>query len=395
MIFNTWVYGLFLAVAVGTYWLVPQRWRPGLLTAYGVYFYWFYYPPQLYVVLVMTFAVFGVAFLVQPGARGRRLAFTLGVGACVGLLGYYKYQWLLRENLQEALGWLGVQVRLDAPHMHAPLGISFFTFEFVHYLVEVYRGTFAPGSLPRFGLFVMFFPTLICGPIKRFQLFDPQEHTRRRLEPTDVHAGLERILFGFAKKSLVADQLAPYTTSVLTHPGLYGSGQLWLAVYGYAVQIYLDFSGYSDIAIGSARLFGYSVPENFDWPYLQPNIARFWRSWHMSLTSWITDYVYIPLGGSRRGELRGYWNRLVSMTLCGLWHGAAIHFAAWGLYHGLALNVFRLWERVRGRARPTGPTARTLATLVTFHVVCIGWVFFVCDVGQAWVVIGRLLMLPV
>jgi len=171
---------------------------------------------------------------------------------------------------------------------------------------------------------------------------------------------------------------------------------LWLGVYGYAFQIYFDFAGYSDIAIGSARLFGYRVPENFDWPYLQPNIARFWRGWHMSLTSWITDYVYIPLGGNRRGELRSAGNRLVSMTLCGLWHGAALHFAVWGLYHGLALNAYRFWQAARTRlfgepVGPANPVVRVLGTLLTFHVVCIGWVLFVCDLKRAAFIIPRLL----
>src|SRR6185503_19985910 len=148
-------------------------------------------------------------------------------------------------------------------------------------------------------------------------------------------------------------------------------------------QIYFDFSGYSDIAIGSARLFGYKVPENFDYPYLQTNIARFWRSWHMSLTSWITDYVYIPLGGNARGEARAYVNRLVSMTMCGLGHGAAFHFAVWGLYHGLALNAYRFYERLRGpRTHAPHPVGRALSTVLTFHVVCVGWVLFVCDLER-------------
>jgi alginate O-acetyltransferase complex protein AlgI len=180
---------------------------------------------------------------------------------------------------------------------------------------------------------------------------------------------------------------------VLDHPNFYGTLTLWLAVYGYAIQIYADFSGYSDIAIGTARLFGYKVPENFAYPYLQSNIAGFWRSWHMSLTSWITDYVYIPLGGNRRGEARAAWNRLVSMTLCGLWHGAALHFAVWGLYHGIALNAYRLWQRVRPHVlgtRDFGLAGRLVATAFTFHVVCLGWVLFVCDFQRAAAILPRL-----
>jgi alginate O-acetyltransferase complex protein AlgI len=239
---------------------------------------------------------------------------------------------------------------------------------------------------------------LICGPIKRFQQFNPEEYQRRRLDPANVHAGLERILFGISKKTLIADAVAPYCLPVFANPDAYTTVQLWLGVYGYAMQIYFDFSGYSDIAIGSATLLGYPVPENFNYPYLQPNIARFWRSWHMSLTSWITDYVYIPLGGNRRGELRAAWNRFLSMTICGLWHGAAFHFMVWGMYHGIMLNLYRLWQNLRARwfgPRVGAPSmmGQVVAALFTFHVVCIGWVLFVCDIDKAFAMIGRLLLL--
>jgi alginate O-acetyltransferase complex protein AlgI len=276
-----------------------------------------------------------------------------------------------------------------------PLGISFFVFEYVHYLIEVFRGTFSPAGSRDLTLFIMFFPTLICGPIKRFQRFHPDE-AAARFDAAGASEGLQRILIGLAKKTLVADTIAPYCRPVFNQPEHFDQLALWLGVYGYALQIYFDFAGYSDIAIGTARLFGYRVPENFDYPYLQPNIARFWRAWHMSLTSWITDYVYIPLGGNRRGEGRAACNRLVSMTLCGLWHGAAVHFALWGFYHGVMLNLYRLWQgmriRVLGpREGPSHPLVRALGTLVTFHVVCIGWVLFVCDARRALVVIPRLL----
>jgi alginate O-acetyltransferase complex protein AlgI len=398
MIFNTWVYGLFLLVVCCVYWLSPWRWRPGILTAAGCYFYWFYYPPHLLLILLMTLAVYALSFVVRPRAtRQRGLWFAFGVGGCIGLLAYYKYQGFFFESL--ALVFPGAQqMHAEYAQLRAPLAISFFTFEFVHYLIEVYRGTFAPAGLRDFGLFIMFFPTLICGPIKRFQQFNPQEYAQRRLDPANVNIGLERILFGLAKKMLIADTVAPYCTPVFLHPEAYTWVQLWLGVYGYAAQIYFDFAAYSDIAIGSARLFGYTVQENFNYPYLRPNIAQFWRNWHISLTSWITDYVYIPLGGSRRGEARSYVNRFVSMTLCGLWHGAAFHFAVWGMYHGIALNLYRGYQAVRARVvgpkqGPGHPLMQAVSTLFTFHFVCIGWVLFVCDLDKAWVIILRLLRL--
>ena len=396
MIFNSWVYACFLLATVGLYWTVPVRWRSGLLTCGGAVFYAYWYPWHLALIGAAILAVFVVSRLVAPergAGRGRWAA--LGIAGCVGMLAYFKYSGFALDLVRPLLATGGIA--LPAPQPRPPLGISFFVFEFVHYLVEVYRGSFAPARLGDFTLFILFFPTLICGPIKRFGDFAPQEHTGGRPSAVDVHAGLERILFGLAKKTLIADALSPFCSGSFRFPLLISHPMLWLAVYGYALQIYADFSGYSDIAIGSARLLGYRVPENFDWPYLQPNVARFWRCWHMSLTSWITDYVYIPLGGSRRGEGRAAWNRLVSMTLCGLWHGAALHFAAWGLYHGLALNLYRLWERWRPRLPGVGllpaPAARALATVATFHVVCLGWVLFVCDFKLAAVIFARLFFL--
>ena len=217
-----------------------------------------------------------------------------------------------------------------------------------------------------------------------------------RLSAADLNAGLERILVGAAKKLIVADGvhrlIGPLWEAPLGHP----VWLLWLMTYGYALQILFDFSGYSDIAIGSARLFGFHVPENFNYPYLQRNIGDFWRTWHMSLTSWITDYVYIPLGGNRRGVSRTQWNRLIAMALCGLWHGAAVHFVLWGLYHGLGLNVYQAYRRARERigVPSFGVAGRVGATLLTFHFVCVGWVLFVTDATTAQAVMRRLLGLP-
>jgi len=385
VIFNTWIYGVFLLGVFVAYWLVPARARWVVLVGSGAYFYWYYYPSHLPFIVAVTAAVYGVGRL----GNTRRPWLMLGVVAALGLLAYFKYQGFLAEIvgllLRHPMRWGA----LPRP----PLGISFFVFEYVHYLIEVGRGM-PPATAREFALFILFFPTLICGPIKRFPAFRQQLVAGQRWDASRVHEGLERILVGLAKKILVADQVALWCTPVLAHPEQYTWGALWLGVYGYAVQIYFDFAGYSDIAIGSARLLGFDVPENFNYPYFQPNVARFWRSWHMSLTSWITDYVYIPLGGNRHGELRTTANRLIAMTLCGLWHGAAFHFAAWGLYHGVAINLYRAYTRLRVRWWP--PRSETqwwqsaLATLATFHVVCVGWVLFVCDLPRAWYVIGRL-----
>jgi alginate O-acetyltransferase complex protein AlgI len=204
---------------------------------------------------------------------------------------------------------------------------------------------------------------------------------------------VSRILFGLAKKLLVADTVARLITPLWASPLEQPWWLLWLMVYDYALQILFDFSGYSDIAIGSAVLFGFRVPENFNYPYLQPNLARFWGSWHMSLTSWITDYVYIPLGGNRRGPARAQVNRLIAMALVGLWHGAAGHFLLWGVYHGIGLNVYHTYRTLRTRLGVSsfGAFGHVVSVVLTFHFVCLGWVIFVLDASEAQAVILRLL----
>jgi len=394
VIFNTWAFGVFLVVTLALYWSLPSRTRPTALTLFGLYFYWYYYPPHVLLIVASIPVVWAVSRRIVPGEAPGRRWLALGVAGCLGVLVYYKYQGFLVGTLRGGLASFGVPVSWAPPRLQPPLGISFFVFEYVHYLIEIGRGTFAPAPLRDLGLFILFFPTLICGPIKRYQLFRPQEYAERRFTAVDLHAGLHRIVIGLAKKTLIADQMAPYSFFVLLHPEQASWARLWLAVYAYATQIYFDFAGYSDIAIGTARLFGYTVPENFDRPYRQANIAAFWRTWHMSLTSWITDYVYIPLGGNRRGPRRAAWNRLVSMTLCGLWHGAAWHFAVWGLYHGVMLNLYRVWAARRPAWRLPLGIGRVAGTLVTFHVVCVGWVLFVCDLPRAAFVIRRLLGIP-
>jgi alginate O-acetyltransferase complex protein AlgI len=394
MLFNTWIYAFFLALTCLLTWSLPGgALRQWLLIAAGMTFYAYFYPPHLWVILGFTILVFGITVVADGRPPAERRAVLAGAAAlCVGLLAYCKYQGFLRDSVA-ALGWTDAAALL-AGDVRVPLAVSFFTFEYVHYLIELRRGTIARARGADLFLFIMFFPTLICGPIKRFGDFQPQI-AHAGFDADAVAAGLGRIVAGLAKKIVVADTVARWIAPIWADPAAHGTTALWLGTYGYALQIYCDFAGYSDIAIGSAQLLGFHVPENFDRPYLKTNIAAFWRSWHMSLTSWITDYVYIPLGGNRFGELRGHGNRLIAMTLCGLWHGAAWHFAFWGLYHGVGLSAYRAYQQTRRRVQPgwspsQHPLMRGLATAATFHFVCIGWVLFVTDFATARQVIPRL-----
>jgi alginate O-acetyltransferase complex protein AlgI len=390
-------YLLLLLVSVPLHARLPARARPTLLLLVSLLFY--AAPHAAHAVLIVGMALFiyavGQALQRQP----RRWLLAVGLGGCVAVLAYFKYaHWLLLSlaDLAAAGGvgpiaaWSTKLAGRLAVDLRVPLGISFFTFEFVHYLTDIYKGRLnaqpvagspaqAAASEARGGrdflLFALFFPTLLAGPIKRYQQFAAQLGAAPTAD--DVAAGLWRVLLGLGKKILIADTLATVAVR-LQQPDQVTPLGLWIGMYAYAGQIYADFSGYSDLAIGTARLYGYRVPENFDWPYLATSLQDFWRRWHISLSSWIRDYLFIPLGGSRVGTARAALNLLAVMALCGLWHGAAWHFVVWGLWHGLGLGLGQLWRRARPLATPTppGPLGRALQRLVTFHFVCFGWVLF-------------------
>lgn len=408
-------YQLLLVVSVVAYWALPARLRPTLLLLTSLGFYAAPYWPHALLILGLA----GLVHAVGQALRRQRRPWLLGValGGCVAVLAYYKYaRWLLGTLADGAavVGAAGLQASLAAverrlaAELRVPLGISFFTFEFIHYLTDVYQGrvSAAPGAQPeatagppaaplglrRFLLFTLFFPTLLAGPIKRYQQFTAQAPSvPQRLPQEDLAAGLWRILLGLSKKILIADTLATVAVR-LQQPDQVTPLGLWLGMYAYAGQIYADFSGYSDLAIGTARLYGYRVPENFDWPYLATSLQDFWRRWHISLSSWIRDYLFIPLGGSRVSSGRAAVNLLGVMALCGLWHGAAWHFVVWGLWHGVGLGLGQLARRVRPPPPSPGPLRRGVSAALTFHYVCFGWVLFAApSLRAAGVAFARML----
>jgi alginate O-acetyltransferase complex protein AlgI len=272
-----------------------------------------------------------------------------------------------------------------------PLGISFFTFEFIHYAVDRYRGTAPRGKFRDYLAFILFFPTMVAGPIKRYQDFEPKLASPSLVWDEDWELGITRILVGLTKKFAVADLLTAFTNHLNATDIAHAQRWVlpfWLLAYG--MKIYFDFSAYSDIAIGSARLFGIKVPENFDWPYIRTNIADFWQHWHMSLTRWLTDYVFIPLGGSRRSQPRVYLNVLVTMAVSGLWHGAGLNFVCWGLWHGALLTGHRLWRSLRPASATPSRAGQMAAWALTFVSVNLGWAFFCMDLPTATFFLRRL-----
>ncbi|MEZ5670820.1 MAG: MBOAT family O-acyltransferase [Alphaproteobacteria bacterium] len=349
-------------------------------------FYGWHHPPHL----LLLGASLAINFLFARAlARSRSgLLLAAGVGFNLAAIAVFKYAGFLAETVA-LLG--GGPATL--PAIALPLAISFFTFQQIAYLADVHAGKAQPHSFGDYVLFIVFFPQLIAGPIVHHAEFVPELAGRgfARFRPQDVFAGLVLFGIGLAKKTLLADPLGALADPIYAAVGLdvpVSMAEAWVAALAYAGQIYFDFSGYSDMALGLGRLFGIRLPVNFDSPYRAANIAEFWRRWHMTLSRFLRDYLYIPLGGNRHGQGRRYLNLFLVMALGGLWHGAAWTFVAWGVLHGLYLAVHRAWRALAGsRVRMAPPAAGCL----TFLAVTVAWVFFrAADFGQAFAILGAM-----
>jgi len=363
----------FVAVLLGLRLLPGRTPRQLFLLAASCLFYAAGTPWHLLVLAVPAVVDYLVAIRMEdsPSEAARRRWLLVSLVSNLGLLVYFKYADFFVDSIAALAG-----VRTASLGVALPIGISFFTFKALSYTIDVYRREIRATRTPwRFALFISFFPELVAGPIVRASIFLPQ--LERRLDPSlaRLGTGLQVMLLGFTKKLLIANRLAVFVDPVFADPSLYSAGTLLAAVVAYSLQIYCDFSGYSDIAIGVAYIIGFDLPENFDMPYASFSIADFWRRWHMTLSRWLRDYVYIPLGGNRRGELRTYANLLLTMLLGGLWHGASWTFVIWGGLHGAGLAVHRLFQRWRPDARPTVIT-RAVSWAATYAFVCFCWVFF-------------------
>jgi len=391
MTFASPQYALLLSVVFWLYWSVRSpRGRLVVLLVASYVFYSAWNPAYVLLLAGSTLLDYGVGCGLDrtEAPRARRLLLGASLAGNLGVLGVFKYLGFGVTQANALLAAAGLPGLLPHLRILLPVGISFYTFQKLTYTVGVYRRELpATRDLLQFATFAAFFPQLLAGPILRAPQFLPQLAAPRPFRTEDALDGVHRILRGLLKKALFADALgAALVDPVFGAPARYGGLAIWLATYGYAVQIYSDFSGYSDIAIGSAKLLGFRVPENFQQPYLATDLRDFWRRWHISLSTWLRDYLYIPLGGSRRGHLRTQLNLLVTMLLGGLWHGANWTFVVWGAIHGVMLAVNRHLQR-RAERRP-GPPRRPLNVwlrrLGTFHLVCLAWVFFRADsVGAA------------
>jgi alginate O-acetyltransferase complex protein AlgI len=397
MIFTTYWFVLFAGIVVPVYWLLPRpEFRLWFLGAACLVFHaHFAGPAGMAPIIVLMILTYGA------GLTRQRWACLAVMGLCVLTLAFYKYAlFLIGAAVEPWNAALAARLVTDTRAIMPgapPLGLSFFAFEFVHYLYEVKQGGEPIRPPLKFMLFSIFFPSLVAGPIKRYRQFIPAlEAGSRQVTLEDMAEGLRRIGLGFAKKVLVADNLTLYIEIYQPQFAALGLMHRWLVLAAIALRILMDFAGYSDIAIGLARLLGVRLPENFNWPYVAHNLQDFWQRWHISLSSWIRDYVYIPLGGNRHGRPRQVLNGLIAFALCGLWHGPAWHFVVWGLYHGVGLTLSLTYRRIPvvGALFERGIAKEPLAALVLTQLFAwLGWLVFFYPVDVA-VHMARLLFTP-
>jgi len=380
MLFNSLDFVVFLVVVLVAYAAIPRRaWGVARLFLVGAsyLFYMAWNPPFGLLLLGSTVVDFSIARrLDRTETSAHRRALVLGsLLVNLGVLGFFKYGAFLAESARAVLGLPPLPADSVLANVVLPVGISFYTFQTLSYSIDVYRRDRpACRSLMDFMLYVAFFPQLVAGPIVRSKDFLPQLRERPRVSGPTIEDAFSRMGMGFFKKVVLADTLGALVDQVWATPAMAPRWSIVLASYAYAYQIYFDFSGYSDIAIGVAQLFGFRLPENFDRPYLAASPREFWQRWHISLSTWLRDYLYVPLGGNRRGRVRTHVNLMLTMVLGGLWHGAAWTFVLWGGFHGVLLSIDRA---IRTRITvPSGFVATWAGRLVTFHLVCLGWILF-------------------
>ncbi len=403
MIFSSFEFLVFFIAIYLAFWLLPsRRWRHVLLLGASYYFYMSWNPYFISLIIISTVVDYTVGRALKhcEARKRRKVLLTSSVVVNLSILGIFKYANFFVDNVVDSLNALGFHADPVALGIILPVGISFYTFQTMSYTIDVYRGILKPSdSFVEFALFVAFFPQLVAGPIVRARYFLPQLLTHKRFNREDLAAGLRIFALGFFKKCFISDRISPFVDEVFANPDPVNSAGIWLAVVLYAIQIYCDFSGYSDMAIGCAKMLGFRLPENFRMPYFAKNITDFWRRWHISLSTWLRDYLYIPLGGNHGSMLFQRRNLLLTMLLGGLWHGASWNFVFWGMLHGLYLVIHKAFVAWRGDPDEKPATVwnrllGVLSGLFTFYVVCLTWVFFRAQTFDvAWHMIGKMLFL--
>lgn len=387
MLFNSLDFAIFLPIVFILYWFVTQknlRLQNGLIVAASYVFYgwwdWRFLSLLLFSSLVDFIAGWAMQKETRPGRRKWYL--VLSIASNLGLLGFFKYYNFFIESFSTAFTWMGMPFPAGGLHIILPVGISFYTFQSLSYGIDVYRRKLEPTrDLISFLAFVSFFPQLVAGPIERATHLLPQFKQKRVFDYAKAVDGLRQILWGLFKKMVIADNCGQFADTIFNHPGNWEGSTFVLGAFFFAFQIYGDFSGYSDMAVGLSRLFGFDLMQNFSFPYFSVNLADFWRRWHISLSTWFRDYLYIPLGGNRKGRAMTIRNTVITFLVSGLWHGAHLKYLAWGALH--ALYMIPLLLKSKGAQKDPNTSGQHIQSvsaipriLFTFLLVMLAWIFF-------------------
>lgn len=375
MVFSSSIFLLyFLPLFLGIYFLSPQKLKNLIIVLASLFFYTWGAPLFVFVLCSSLVLDFFVAKKIASSDEVKKRAWLIfSIITSVALMLYFKYANFFIENVNQMLGSFGVK-KVEWTKVALPVGISFFTFHQLSYIIDVYRGVKKPmDNIVNYGLYILFFPQLIAGPIIRFNEISDQIIDRKNQETLDNKLlGIFRFIIGLSKKVLIANSMGAVADSFFNSPiADLGTQQAWIAILAYTFQIYFDFSGYSDMAIGLARIMGFVFPENFNNPYIAESITDFWRRWHITLSRWMRDYLYIPLGGNKVSSSRMYLNLWIVFLISGFWHGASWNFVIWGTYHGLFLIFDRLFL-----VKATSKIGKIPRIILTFFIVVMGWVFF-------------------
>lgn len=411
MSFASLNYVVFLAVVVILYFVLPHRIRWIWLLAASVFFYVTYDPLCLAVLAAVILITYGAGLLLErqnknadeeKAKKNKKLILVLSLIISIGVLAFFKYTGFAAEVFVTIANALGAAFPMPDFSIIMPIGISFFTFKVISYLMDIYRGKIeAKRHIGKYALYVSFFPQIISGPIERPETLLKQFDEKKYFSFERMRSALVLILFGLIKKVVIADRMGTLVNTVFNNPGEYTGVPVILAILFYAVQLYCDFSGYSDIAIGTCNLMGFDVMKNFDRPYFSQSIGEFWRRWHISLSSWLRDYLYIPLGGSRVTKARWALNVMIVFLISGLWHGSAMTFIVWGGLHGLYQVIGKFTRKPKDAllmklgASKESFSYKLLATLCTFALASFAWIFFrASTLSDAFTIIGQALSGP-
>lgn len=394
MLFNSLEFAVFFPIVFALYWILPHKYRCIFLFFASYWFYMSWNPKYVVLILFTTFVsyVAGISLEMQESVVKKRIVLAITCAVCLGVLFFFKYFNFVFYSLAKIAMLLEIHIDPIVLKLLLPVGISFYTFQTLSYVIDVYRGTVrAERNFFIYATFISFFPQLVAGPIERTGKLLPQIKEEHTFDYYQASYGVKQMAWGFFKKIAIADTISLYIGSVFDNPYKYQGFVFALAMFLFAIQIYCDFSGYSDIAIGTAKLMGISLTKNFDSPYYSTSIKEFWNRWHISLSTWLRDYVYIPLGGNRVGRLRNAFNLLVTFLISGLWHGADWTFVIWGGIHGIALVIENFFIN-RYRMRKRKGLFRVFKILIVFCFCSFAWIFFASNaVRDAFYILNHML----